>query len=46
MESVVELMVAIARSSLATGDQRARARTIVCRCGDPYQAVRSMLGTI
>lgn len=46
MESVVELMIAVARSPLATSEQRSRARAIVCRCGDPYQALRSMLGTI
>lgn len=46
MDSVVDLMVAIARSPMATGEQRSRARAIVCRCGDPYQALQAMLGTI
>lgn len=46
MDSVVELMVAIARSPMATGEQRSRARAIVCRCGDPYQALQSMMVTL
>jgi hypothetical protein len=46
MDSVVELMLTVARCPLATAEQRSRARTIIYACGDPHQALAAMVGSL